>query len=639
MSLGAPAGGTMIQRLIPTSSSRRASAAVAAVLLIAGALVSFAGCTDNRSRPRPVQPERVARDMPSILRGVIGAESRVVGAEPVFVSGYGIVVGLKGTGAADVHPGIRATLEREMARRGVGKETSGMGWTTPSRMIEDPNTAVVLVQAALPVGASEGARFDVFVRALPGSSTTSLEGGRLWSTDLRLGVQMPGGPDVQPLAEAAGDVFINPFADPAKQGEDSINRTSGRILNGGVVKTDQRIVLALDNPSHARARSIVATINARFPQGKGDRKPTAWGINEELVQLHIPAAWQERPDEFLNVLLATRVDMAFPQEYARRYAQALRDQPEYATELSFRLQALGEAALPDLRKFYDFGEMAPRLAALRAGARLSDAMVADPLRDIATGGPPAARAEAIDLLADLPPDPKVNLVLRGLLDAEQIEVRVAAYEALARRADPSIRRRAVNERFSLDSMPAKRPMIYVSQQGVPRIVLFGAAISVKRPSLVSAWSDRLMVTADSPTDDLRVYYRDYKSGKSATYPARALLDEFIRFLAHETSPEDPQPGLNLSYSEVVGALHELWKHGGIEADFVAEQDKLAAQILRATERQDLEERPETDAPAPDAETEADVEAPKPALGAKAPEPPPPAGARPETGAPAPPRRK
>ncbi len=567
--------------------------AAAAVVCAVWAVVALEGCTETRRpRARAVNPEHVTRDMPSILRGVVGAEATLRGNTPELVTGYGIVVGLNGTGSADVVPSVRTILEREMSRRGVGKETSGMGWTSPSRMIDDPNTAVVLVQAIIAPGAPEGSHFDVLVSALPGSATTSLEGGVLWTTELRPGFQVPGGPDVPADAKAAGEVFINPFTDPAAAKEDGINRRTGRILGGGVVTKGRELALSLDNPSHARARSIVAGLNSRFPQEREDRKPVAIGANEELIEINVPQRYSDDPSRFIDLLLASRVDMMFNEEWARNYTQAMKEQPDLAPQLAQRVEALGGSATPFLRPLYTHPEMAPRLAALTAGARLGDALTAPYLREIATGPDAALRTQAIALLGGIGPDPRVNEALRSLLDAAEIEVRIAAYEALAERGDPRLERRVLERKFTLDIVPSSKPLVYVSQQGQPRIVLFGSEVAIHRPTLITGWSDRLMLAADSPTDSLRIYYLDHQTGESVKTTVNPKLSELIEFMAHEQTPERPEPGLDLSYSEVVGALHEIWKANAFPADFMAEQDKLAAELLRSLESVELEERPE-----------------------------------------------
>jgi len=573
---------------------------IRSVILLAtltGCLLATGACDfTKRSRQRGRQPDAVVRDIPAVLRNTIGAQATVRGLEPILVSGYGLVVGLNGTGSGDVPAAIRAQMEREMGLKGIGREQMGMGWTTPSEMISDPNTAVVLVQASVPPGAPSGSRFDVLVEALPGTATTSLEGGRLYTADLRPGLQLPGGPAMQPVANARGDIFINPFADPARDGEDSIIRTTGRILHGGIVLDRRDLTLILDSPSHARARSIVNAINTKFPQGPQDREPTARGASEDLIHLNVPAQFKDDPEEFLQLLLHTRVDQLFGKDWAVRYARALRSEPAIAEDLSWCLQAIGEAAIPPLRELYDYPEIVPRNAAIRAAARLGDPLVTPHLKEMALSGPESTRTMAIELLGDMPPDPSVNIALRELLSARAIDVRVIAYEALARRYDPTMSSRAVAGKFRLDTLDADDGLIYISQQAEPRVVLLGDDLRISRPTFVSGWDDRLMLSAESETDELRIYYRDYKSEQVVTAPVPTDLPRFIEFLAHTPTPEDPSPGLGLSYSQVVGALHELWKADAFDAMFVAEQDKAAAELIRALTPTDVGERPEFGGP-------------------------------------------
>lgn len=560
-------------------------------------LLAVVSASCGSSPPKRAQPGAtpIERDIEPALRGLIGSLASVRGREPLLVTGYGIVVGLKGTGSSDMPVNVRAFMEREMVARGVGQATMGFGDVSPRQMLNDLNTAVVQVQAAIPPGAPSGTTFDVFVRALPGTSTTSLEGGRLWTTDLFRGNFIPGGPATRSLAKAAGPVFINPFADPAGGAIDSISRTEGRILGGGRASEQLDLILTLDSPSHARSRSVVTAINARFQQDPGDRLATAIGRNEEIIEINIPKRFKDDTDEFLQLLLHSRVDQAFPQEWAVRYGQALREQPELADSLSWAMQALGPAALPELRRLYDYPELTPRLAALQAGAGLEDPLVAPHLIELAETGPPALRTRAIALLGGLKPNPTINLALRRLLEETELDVRVAAYEALRVRFDPAIERFDAEGKFLLEVAPFGDEMIYVTQQGEPRLVVFGAKAEITRPLFVSAWDDRLMLNADAASDEeVRVYYRDHATGKTLVGSAGAALPRFIRYLAHTTTPEAPAPGLGLSYSEVVGALHELWKADGFSGVFVAEQDRLIADLLRTVRTVSAGDRPETD---------------------------------------------
>jgi hypothetical protein len=64
------------------------------------------------------------------------------------------------------------------------------------------------------------------------------------------------------------------------------------------------------------------------------------------------------------------------------------------------------------------------------------------------------------------------------------------------------------------------------------------------------------------------------------------------FLAHATTPEAPAPGLNLTYSRTIGALHALWRQQYLDIDFKVEQDRLLAAIQRLTTETSFTPRPD-----------------------------------------------
>ena len=615
-----------------------------AVTGLGGLLGPLPGCGSSPApKARPVRPV-VQRDTPSILRGTIGSEVTLRRVEPILVSGYGLVVGLNGTGGGDLpDERIAVHMERQLGLMGVGRGSDLLNGTplaglSPRQVLRHPHVAVVVVYAAIPPGAPKGGRFDVFVRSLNNAGLASLEGGLLWSTDLQLGPPSTvGGFKTRNIAVASGPVFINPFAEPGA--EDDVSRSIGRILDGGEVTNPAPIELALDNPSHSRAKAMVSAINNRFPEMPGDTGPTARGLRDSTIEIRVPRAYRDRAAEFLALLTHIQIQQTFPQEFARRYTEALKSQPELGEDLSWCLQALGPAALPFLRELYTYPELVPQMAALGAGAGLGDDRAADQLRDLATPGRPAVRTEAIRMLGSLDAGPRVDLALRDLLAAPELTVRVAAYEALARRAEAVQIRRALEQfelqaasarvsmsaeaylagaranlgdtplqgvrrlsvlshdrrqiKFYLDMVPYGEKLIYVTQQGQPRIVLFGAGLELARPILAEVWSDRLMITADTASDDHRLYYLDARTGRATTGKIKPGIPEFIQFMAHQPTPEEPEPGLGMTYSEVVGALYALQRAGAINSTFGFEEDRLRAQLFEAAEQSAPMDRPET----------------------------------------------
>lgn len=618
----------------------RALAVLAACLIVA----SVPGCMNKKAeRPRARRVNVATRDVPSALRGVIGSQATIIGQQPVRISGLGFVIGLNGTGGGTLNDQVSFHMEREMGLRGVGNgafDGTPFEGMSARQLLQSKDTAVVIVYALVPPGAPDGSRFDVFVTAL---NATSLEGGRLYTTDLRLGEAVAfGGQQRNKIGEARGNVYINPFAEPGEV-DSVVSRTVGRILSGGVVTKSDRIRVLLDNPSHSRARQIVSAINSRFPQRSGDRNAIAIGRDERTIEVEVPREYTDRSNEFVQLLAHVQINQAAPQIYARQYVNALRAEPYLADDLGWALNALGEPALPFIRELYNDSELIPRLVALRTGARLGDDRSAGPLKELAVSGPDSVRTDAIGLLGRIDGGPTVDQTLKGLLAENSLPVRIAAYEALVKRAErsrylslveyerfrdapvgmrasaaelrrvsevnlpagsiQSVSRVPMYGKFLLDRVPFGDPLVYVTQQGAPRIVLFGEDLSIEQPSFASAWSDRLMVLAESETDRPRVYY-EAVPGKAVRIDAvtyrqtykgeiEGSVTDLIDFLSREWSPDQQMVGLGLTYSEVVGAVHELYKAGSLNASFATERDRLIADLLASADGEEIEVRPET----------------------------------------------
>ena len=583
--------------------------AAGALLLLAGACLLQA-CDSGPSKPRAVNA--VVRDVPSILRGTIGSETSLRGIEPVLISGYGVVVGLNGTGGGPYPEAISATMERELSRGGIGKGGSlsdgPLAGKTPRQVLANTNVAVVIVEGVIVAGAPKEAKFDIRVRPLPGSAISSLEGGTLWTTDLRLGPVTPfGSMRTRKVGEARGPLFINPYSDPGASGGG--RKDIGRVLSGGVVTDPLSLDIALDNPSHPRAASIQAAINSRFPISPGDDGAVAKAKNDAAVGVRVPRFWVTKPDEFLKLLENIRIDSTFPEEFAKRYAEELVKQPVLAEELHWCLRAIGKPAAPFVRPLYDSAELVPRWAAVRVGAAVGDVAVTPQLISMARGNdgePISIRSEAARMMGRMPSDPKINIALRELATRGPLDIRISAYEAMLERGDPSITRIIVGvgqNRFAIDMLPAEDPLLYAVQSDRPRIVLFGEGLRLQSRSQAEIWSGRLLIANDddssagdssSAKKSVRLMYRDWRNEKPSQGRSENNLRELIRFMAQAPTPENPEPGLGLSYSEIVGALYQMQLQQTVLAGFSTEEDRLAAGITLASTKIYVEPRPESE---------------------------------------------
>jgi flagellar P-ring protein precursor FlgI len=197
--------------------------------------------------------------------------------------GYGLVVGLNGTGD-DLKK--KAVFTRESL---IGM-LDRLGVNARSTDLETKNVAAVMVTANLPPFARQGSGIDVTVSSL--GDATSLQGGTLLVTPMV-------GADGEIYAVAQGQVTTGGFS--AQGQAESIVKgvpTSGRISEGGIVEREvpfdlaalHDIKIALRNPDFTTAQRIADAINGAM--GPGAAKPLDSGTVQLNLGMHVgdPAA-------------------------------------------------------------------------------------------------------------------------------------------------------------------------------------------------------------------------------------------------------------------------------------------------------------------------------------------------------------
>ena len=179
--------------------------------------------------------------------------AQIEGVRANQLVGYGIVVGLNGTGdTLNNIPFTKQSLQAMLERLGVN---------TRGATMRTQNLAAVMVTASLPPFAAQGTRIDVTVSSL--GDAKSLQGGTLLVTPLL-------GADGEVYALAQGSVAIAGFS--AEGDAAKITRgvpTNGRIANGANIEreiafklTDARSLrLSLRNPDFTTSKRIAAAIN------------------------------------------------------------------------------------------------------------------------------------------------------------------------------------------------------------------------------------------------------------------------------------------------------------------------------------------------------------------------------------------
>jgi flagellar P-ring protein precursor FlgI len=201
--------------------------------------------------------------------------------------GYGIVVGLSGTGDSQQTVFPVQTLISTLQRMGVNVPTTGSANT-----LRVQNMAAVFIAATLPPFAESGTKLDV--TASSAGDARSLNGGLLLMTPLY-------GPDGRIYAQAQGPIVLGGYAAAANGNAKVVNHpTTGRIPGGAMVERGVPLDLSrlpslsilLNDADFRTAERMADAINSEL------KRPLAHAADSRRVDLH------PQPGEDLPALLA-----------------------------------------------------------------------------------------------------------------------------------------------------------------------------------------------------------------------------------------------------------------------------------------------------------------------------------------------
>ena len=222
----------------------------------------------------------------------------VAGVRSNQLIGYGLVVGLNGTGDGGAVPYTGQSLRSILGRLGVNVDGVLSDFDvagTQASSIPADNVAAVMVTASLPAFAKPGQNIDVNISTIGAAS--SLRGGTLIMTRLR-------GVDGEVYALAQGPLTSTGVEVNAAGDEITIGvPTSGRIPNGATVERmvespfnrSEHIVLNVSTGDFTTSKEIVDKINAVFGEG------TAAAIDSVSVAVRAPEDPNSRVS-FLSLL-------------------------------------------------------------------------------------------------------------------------------------------------------------------------------------------------------------------------------------------------------------------------------------------------------------------------------------------------
>lgn len=210
--------------------------------------------------------------------------------------GYGLVVGLNGTGDnLSSSPFTRESLVSMLERLGINTRTDAASLKTK-------NVAAVMVTATLPPFARHGSQIDISISAL--GDAKSLLGGTLLVTPLLSA-------DGEVYAVAQGSVTVGGFSAKGESGT-SITKgvpTGARIANGAIVEREvsfslasqKQLTLSLRNPDLTTANRVAEAINT-YAHGT-----VAQSKDPTTIEISLASLGGRDPIQFLTDIEQLRV--------------------------------------------------------------------------------------------------------------------------------------------------------------------------------------------------------------------------------------------------------------------------------------------------------------------------------------------
>jgi flagellar P-ring protein precursor FlgI len=214
--------------------------------------------------------------------------------------GYGLVVGLDGSGDSAQSPFTLQAVVSMLQRFGVAIDPKGL---------KTKNAAAVMVTAEIPAFAKNGSKLDVTVSSL--GDAASLQGGTLLQIPLL-------GADEQVYAVAQGSVSIGGFSAGGGGGGSSVTKnhpTTGRVPEGAMVEreistriaeADGSLRINLTDPDFENASRVAAAVNEQLGTG------TAVAEDAATVRVRPPARYDGDPVRLIADLSELHVEPSTP---------------------------------------------------------------------------------------------------------------------------------------------------------------------------------------------------------------------------------------------------------------------------------------------------------------------------------------
>lgn len=303
----------------------------------------------------------------------------------------------------------------------------------------------------------------------------------------------------------------------------------GTILGGAVAVEPRAISLIMkeDSKSVFMTDRIARTINKRFFFSTGQQKGVATAKTDSMVELEIHPTYANDVPRYVRVIQSMACSETLSQQFKR--IERLKEEllhPDTSQHAAFQLEAIGKAGIPPLQAALQSPDKEVRFHAATSLAYLGDNAPAKILAE--STEEPAFRVYALNALSVMKNDLEAEAALQDLLHVPSANTRYGAFRALKNRnpLDQTIRGEMLGGQFSYHGIATNSvPMVHITMQKYPEIVLFGTEIALNQPFTLDAGPT---IYVNGQTPGTVVITKLETSGLDERRTVSNRLDEIIR---------------------------------------------------------------------------------------------------------------
>jgi hypothetical protein len=300
----------------------------------------------------------------------------------------------------------------------------------------------------------------------------------------------------------------------------------------------------------------------------------AKAVSESLNELKTPAKYKFQRLRFISIVKAMYLNQT-PDVTKERIITFIKKLVvgEDRNDAEIALETIGNEAIDKLAAILNSSNEEVRFRAARCMLNLGNDKGLETLRQTAIDKNSKYRLEALAAITASAKRNDAAVVARKLLQDENLDVRLAAYESLRKLEDIVITEKLIGRGFYLEQIgQTEYKTIFVSRSGQPRIALLGTPIYCHDNIFVESGDGNITINAPAGQKYVSIIKKHPVRPEMIIQAKSSFeLGDIIQTLCEESAKrmDEKRSGLNVSYGEMIVLLQQMCDKGAIKAEFRA----------------------------------------------------------------------